>query len=60
MLFIGRLILDWEELKGHEKFPYLERFSASIDAKGGCLYIFGGSDENGNLTNRLIKFHLSI
>ncbi len=52
----NELILSWEECGGMDKLPYLEKFSANLLQNN--IYIFGGCDENGKVTDRLFKFDL--
>jgi len=51
------LILNWEAYEGADQLPYLEKFSANL--LQGSVYIFGGCDENGKVTNSMFKFDLS-
>ncbi len=53
----NELMLSWEECKGADKLPYLERFSANLHRNN--VYIFGGCDENGKVMDILYKFDLS-
>jgi len=51
------LSLEWEESEGGGKLlPYLEGCSADIEE--GKLYIFGGMDKDGKMTNDLIRYDL--